>query len=417
MFKYLGCATASHQIEGYTDNDWSRWEIRHANRLASSFNQVFSHLPEDIFHRVKNAGQNSNNYISGVGADHYRLWQDDLNILRDLKLNSYRFSIEWSRVEPKRGVFNHEAVEFYKAVVQKLLDMKVEPFLTLWHFTTPNWIVESGDFFNKKNREAFVKYAVYIVSELKKVNKDLKYIVIFNEPSIYSVHVYITRDWLDKASLLKAIRAPFLFASLYKEVYTALKEKFPDLQISIAKNIILTKAVGMNPFGYINSAIVNVFHNLIWLDLIRSKLDWIGINFYSYNIINGFRLANKNDKVSDLGWGLMPDKIYDAIMTVWNRYGKPIIITENGLADATDRYRRWFIKESIKGLKKSINDGAQVDGYLHWSLLDNFEWDKGFWPRFGLVEVDYTTKKRSIRQSAYALFEYAHKLLEYNYNE
>jgi beta-glucosidase len=173
----------------------------------------------------------------------------------------------------------------------------------------------------------------------------------------------------------------------------------------------------MNPLGYINSAMMNMFHNLVWLDLIRSKLDWIGINFYFYSIINGCRLVNKNDKVSDLGWWLTPDKIYDAIMMVWERYGKSIIITENGLADATDRYRRWFIKESIKGLKKSINDGAKVDGYLHWSLLDNFEWDKGFWPRFGLVEVDYTTKKRSIRQSAYALFEYAHKYLGYNCNE
>ena len=108
---------------------------------------------------------------------------------------------------------------------------------------------------------------------------------------------------------------------------------------------------------------------------------------------------------------MQPDKIGDLLIQVWNRYHLPIVITENGLADSEDRYREWFIEETMKSLQRAEKSGVDVRGYLHWSLLDNFEWDKGYWPKFGLVSVEVKTNKRSVRNSAYSLAKYAKKYL------
>ncbi|MEK7074819.1 MAG: family 1 glycosylhydrolase, partial [Patescibacteria group bacterium] len=139
--------------------------------------------------------------------------------------------------------------------------------------------------------------------------------------------------------------------------------------------------------------------NFYFLNRIKNHQDFIGLNHYSHNRINyGFN-KNENQKVSDMGWELYPEAIYHVLMDL-KLYNKPIYITENGLADAKDQKRGWFIFETLKWIHKAIEQGADVKGYLHWSLMDNVELDKGFWPRFGLLEIDRETLERKIRPSA-----------------
>ena len=422
MFKYLGASTSSHQIEGNVNNDWIRWELKTANNLAKNFDKNFSWLPNDIFDRVKVFGRNPKNYISDKVVDHYHRYKEDLQILKTLKLNSYRFSIEWARVEPERGKYSRDGIEFYKNIIKELKKLNITPFITLWHFTNPTWVVDSGWLFNKKNRKAFVNYAEKIVTELKAVNQDIKFIMTVNEPYVYIGQNFGTGSWVQRKNIFKLIRSPFIFRKIHIETYKRLKQKFPDLQISFAKNMSLTEASKNTVFNNLWVKLQMFVVAYSFLDFTKKYVDWIGINYYFFNtvdfylkyIFNGFKHTNnKNDKVSDLGWWLRPDKIGDLLIKVWNRYHIPIIITENGLADAEDQYRSWFIEETMKSLKRAENKGVDIQGYLHWALLDNFEWDKGYWPRFGLVEVNFNTGKRTIRKSAYDLYNFANKFLNF----
>ena len=425
MFKYLGTSTASHQIEGETHNDWERWELANAERLAKEFDKNFNWLPKDIFDRVKKYGRDPKNYISDKVIDHYHKYKEDLSLLPKLGLNSYRFSIEWARVEPERGKYSEEGIEFYKNIIRELKKLNITPFITLWHFTNPTWVVDSGWLFNKENQEAFLKYAEKIISELKEVNPEIKFVMTFNEPGVFTGASFFAGIWVLKKSFIKGIRALFIFPKMHNRTYDLLKRKYPDLQVSYAKNM------GLLETGYKNKFLSLIFIPMtklyLWLadfmfvEMTKRHIDWLGINFYYYSNIryfikyltSGRKYAEPGRKVNDMGWWLQPDKIGDLLIQVWNRYHLPIVITENGLADSEDIYREWFIEETMKSLRRAEKSGVDVQGYLHWSLLDNFEWDKGYWPKFGLVSVDVKTGKRSIRKSAYSLVEYAKKYLTF----
>jgi beta-glucosidase len=141
--------------------------------------------------------------------------------------------------------------------------------------------------------------------------------------------------------------------------------------------------------------------NWWFLDRIKDSLDFIGLNYYFTEYRNWWgKTANPKSPINDLGWYMEPSGIYPLLIKLWNRYKKPIIITENGLADAKDTHRQWWLQETIQALQKALADGVDLRGYLHWSLLDNFEWAYGWWPKFGLVAVDRETMRRTLRPSA-----------------
>ncbi|MCB9790715.1 family 1 glycosylhydrolase [Candidatus Nomurabacteria bacterium] len=135
------------------------------------------------------------------------------------------------------------------------------------------------------------------------------------------------------------------------------------------------------------------------MNRIANFQDFLGINFYNRNKMLFWKIKNDNKKRSDMGWELYPQGLYNATQKMYSRYKKPIYITETGLADSHDQDREWYIKKNIEAMSRALKEGIDIKGYLHWSLLDNFEWDKGFWPRFGLIEVDFKTQKRKVRQS------------------
>ena len=386
---FFGAATSSHQVEGGCFNDWSEWEKKNAYRLSHIANRYY----------------NTNNYISGRACDHYHKFKEDFKLAKKLGANAHRFSIEWSRIEPKEGEFNYNEIKHYQEVIDELRKLKIEPFITLWHFTLPVWLADKKGWENKKAGEYFLRYVKKIVSELKNV----RFFITLNEPEVYASQSYFYSSWPpQKKSFFSYLKVLNNLIKAHKLAYQVIKNINPKLQVGLVTNNTYFEVAGINPFHYLLKKAADWWNNEYFLNKTAKNLDFIGLNYYFHNRIDWRFNNNSSDKryatsdmrFSDMGWELYPEGIYRVLCDL-KKYQKPIIITENGLADKNDQYRAWFIGETLKNIQQAISEGVDVRGYLHWSLLDNFEWDKGFWPRFGLIEIDYKTLKRTPRQSAY----------------
>lgn len=380
-----GASTSSHQVEGGNKNDWTRWET---SKKRLEFLEKSG--------LIKKYGLE--NFISGKATDHYNLFEKDFELAKELGHNATRFSIEWSRIEPEEGVFNQNEIEHYRKVIKKLRELKIEPFVTLWHFTNPLWFSEIGGWENKKSQYYFSRYAKKIGETL---GEEINFWITLNEPEIYTLESFTLGLWPpNKKNIFSSINTIKNMIAAHKAAYNELKKINFKSNVGIAKNNIYFEAYGKNPFNKILKKIADHFWNYYFLNKIDSAQDFIGLNYYFHSRIKKFIFnQNENIKVSDIGWELYPEGIYHLLKEL-ERYKKPIYITENGLADSADKNRGWYILEILKNVKKAIDEGVDVRGYFHWSLIDNFEWDKGFWPKFGLIEIDYKTFERKPRPSA-----------------
>jgi beta-glucosidase len=178
-----------------------------------------------------------------------------------------------------------------------------------------------------------------------------------------------------------------------------MKKKYPSLQIGIAKHQVYFETASPTFWNTMLKRIADYVWNEWWLNRIQNFQDFIGLNHYNRNVIDGWYGKNPNRVQTDFGWEFWPESLEFAVREL-SGYGKPIYITENGLADANDTLREQFLPRALAALHRSLQAGADVRGYMYWSLLDNFEWDKGFWPRFGLIAVDRSTQERVVRPSA-----------------
>jgi len=390
---YWGSATSAHQVEGGNHNDWSEWEKKNAERLAKEAKEKWQPWQQEKFPEMFNP----ENYISGRACDHYHLYEQDFDIAKKLGHNAHRFSIEWSRIEPEQGKFNEKEIEHYRKVILALKKRGIEPFVTLWHWTNPLWIRDMGGWENKKITDYFERYAEKISNAL---GENVKFWITLNEPEIYASNSYFAGVWPpQKKNLFAYLRVLNNLIKAHRKAYGVIKKANSNSKIGIAKNNIYFEAYQNKLVNRVLKKFIDWWWNFYFLNRIRNHQDFIGLNHYFHNRINyGFN-KNENKKISDIGWELYPEAIYYVLKDL-KRFNKPIYITENGLADGGDKKRSWFILESLKNIGKAINEGVNVRGYLHWSLMDNFEWDKGFWPRFGLVEVNYKTLERKIRPSA-----------------
>lgn len=407
---YWGAAASAHQVEGGNNNDWSVWEKENAEWLAGEVKKKRPKWQQEKFPEMLDP----RNYVSSRACGHYNRFEEDFDIAKSLGHNAHRFSIEWSRIEPAEGKFNEAEIEHYRKVIRSLRERGMEPFVTLWHWPVPLWLRDKGGWESRETPKYFARYAEKIVSEFK---NDVKFWVTLNEPEVYTSLSYLIGIWppqkknpisyfLVLRNLIKAHRA----------VYEAIKKIRPDAQVGIAKNNVYFSTDSDSFQNQLLKRLADWWWNSYFLNQISNRvykrLDFIGLNYYFHNNIKYNPLAgpagwfnqNENKIVSDIGWELYPEGIYHVLKDL-QKYGKPVYITENGLADAKDEKRGWFIKESLKNVHRAIQEGADVRGYFYWSLLDNFEWDKGFWPRFGLVEVDYKSMERKIRPSAKAYAE------------
>lgn len=396
----FGAGTSSHQVEGNTNNDWTQWEKQTARKRAQESIARFSHVPH--WTDLQKEAANPHNYISGIACDHYRRFEEDFDIAQSLGHNAHRFSIEWSRIEPSEGVFDEAAIEHYRKVLRALKQRGMTPFVTLWHFMLPVWLAEKGGLESTDFPKYFKRYSEKIAQTL---GEDIPFWITLNEPDVIASHAYLRGEWPpQKKSFVSFIRVVHHLISAHKQSYTVIKQFFPKAQMGIAKHQVAFEMAHDTHINRLLQKTAHYFWNQWFLNRIRHHQDFIGLNHYGRNVIdNGFG-KNPNERVTDFGWEFYPESLYQALMEL-KPYDKPIYITENGLADASDILRQEFIPRALACVHKAIADGADVRGYLHWSLLDNSELARGFWLRFGLVEVNYATQKRTCRPSALAYAE------------
>ncbi|KPJ56128.1 hypothetical protein AMJ49_05670 [Parcubacteria bacterium DG_74_2] len=368
-----GSATSSHQVEGDNiHNDW--WEAEQAGKLK---------------------------YKSGKACDHYNQYEQDFDLIKKLNQNAYRFSIEWSRIEPREGEFNQKEIEYYRKMLLALKKRDIKIMLTLHHFTTPLWLAKKGDWANPKVIFYFSRFAERVFNEYQDL---VDFWVTINEPfSVYATHGYLLGVFPPKK------RNPILFLKVvknqiivHKKIYKIFHKLKPDIKVGIAKNnAYFEPYFSKSPLDKLSVALAHYFGNEYFLNKIKNYQDFIGLNYYFHRkILFPFFEKNENKIKSDLNWEIYPKGIYYVLKEL-KKYQKPVYITENGLADAKDRLRKDFIKDHLFWIHKAIEEGVDVRGYFHWSLMDNFEWAEGFSPRFGLIEIDYKTMERKPRSSAY----------------
>lgn len=405
---YWGAATSAHQVEGGNHNDWSEWEYANCERLAAEaarrHAKTCTRIPDYILNPPA-GGPNPlqpENYISGRACDHYNRYEQDFDIVKQLGHNAHRFSIEWSRVEPEEGKFNEEAIEHYRKVILALRARGVEPFVTLWHWTMPPWVRDKGGVEGKNFPCYFAFYAKYIVEKLK---GEANIWITLNEPTSVIFNSYKRGAWPpQKKSFISAQRVFKNLAQAHKSAYAEIHKVQNNALVGFANILTFYEPASRFFLDKLSTVVAEYFGNKKFFRLTGDTHDFFAVQYYMHAKISFPSKSNiKGDNNSDMGWEIYPEGICHLLKDL-KKYDKPIYITENGLADARDEKRAKFIKDHLLWINKAIQEGVDVRGYFYWSLLDNFEWDKGFWPRFGLVEVDYKTLERKIRPSAW---EYA----------
>ncbi len=416
-----GSATSSHQIEGNnTHNDWWAWE-----QLG----------------RVKTS--------SGKACDHYHRYQEDLEIIASLGHNAYRFSIEWSRLEPEENQWSSAGFAFYESILKNLRSKNIEPIVTLHHFTNPAWFAEKGGWENPEAAKYFLRFLDRV---LEAFSSYVNYWITFNEPLIYIYFSYMDGKWPPgKKSISDATQVLYRLIQTHVQAYIKIHDFYDQrlktqVWVSIAKHVSwftparkhhwLDRLSTWFRHWFFNEMLVDALHRgflffpgIFCEPLPRAQtLDFIGVNYYTRDFIRFGGLnfpgllgesdekSKHQDQISELnqmGWEVYPEGLY-LILGRLKRFQLPIIITENGICALHDEQRERFIRSHMSAVLKARHEGADIRGFFYWSLVDNFEWADGFDPRFGLVEVDYQTFQRKVRNSAQIFSELCRNIVQEN---
>ncbi len=376
-----GAATSAHQVEGQNiHSDWWNWEIKH----------------QPIDKR------------SGSADNQYNLFEDDFQLLASLGHNTHRLSIEWARIEPEEGDFIASEIEHYKKILSSLKDKKIKIMLTLNHFTLPLWVSKKGGWTNSQTVEYFIRFIKTIIPSLSPL---VDFWITINEPNVLVWGGYIEGSWPpQQKSFLKATQVTWNLASAHRKAYDLIHKVIPNAKVGIAYNVSSYNALHKdNIKETVLEWSMNFFGNHFFYQLTGKTHDFLGLNYYFNRDIDFegksqlpqlFDVRKAKKEVSDLGWEIYPQGMFEILMD-FTSYQLPIYITENGIASTNDHRRIRFLLSYLTEIYHAIAAGADVRGYIHWSLIDNFEWAEGFEPRFGLIEVDYQTQKRIPRSSAF----------------
>ncbi len=404
-----GASSSSHQVEGGTVNDWSVWELAHASDLAKHAqarlsSAVYHHLTTlPIWEEIKDQAADPKNYVSGQGVDHYRRYKEDFDLAASLNLNALRFSLEWSRIEPVEGQWNQEAIDHYHDYIAELKKRGITPMLNIWHWTMPIWFTEKGGLKKRRNLKYFYRFVQKIADEYA---HEVKYIITLNEPNVYTTLSYLTGEWPpQEKSGISFIRVYWNLTRVHRHSYRILKKANPRLLVGIAAQLAnIASKRPHNLMDILETEWMRYLWNWWFIRRMRKEQDFVGFNYYFTDYYRFGKFDGPADPplpYSDLGWYMEPDGLYPLLLRVWDHYKIPIIITENGLADQNDTYRQWWLEQTILAMEKAIGEGVDLRGYFHWSLLDNFEWSTGWWPKFGLISVDREHgMTRTVRPSA-----------------
>ena len=428
----LGAATAAHQVEG--------------NNIHSDY-WLMEHMPHTNF------AEPSLNAV-----DHYSRYEEDIKLMAKAGLNSYRFSIEWARVEPEQGIIDEKEIEHYRKVLICCRENGIEPVVTMMHFTSPAWLIRNGGWESEETIEAFASYCRKVVEKLGDL---MNYVVTINEANmglqVAAIAERYKRQMMAKMqtmmqtgasqggsgmegvaqigmnfnSMMENMKAqkmenmeafgtpePQTFVSgrtpegdiLVMRAHLAAKEAMkqvkPSLQIGLSLSLHDIQAV---PGGEENAAREWEEEFLHYLPYIKGD-DFFGLQNYTRSLIgaDGIQPVPEGGETTPMDYEFYPKSLGNVIRRVHSAFEKeqvrmPIMVTENGIAVSDDTRREAFIEEATDGVKSCIEDNIPVVGYLYWSLMDNFEWQKGFSMTFGLIAVDRSTMERIPKKSLFLL--------------
>lgn len=419
-----GVATASCQIEGAWDEDGK----------GESIWDRFSHTP----------GMVQDGDTGDIACDHYHRWHEDVALMKELGLKAYRFSIAWPRILPTgRGVVNQAGIDFYSHLVDALLEAGIEPYVTLYHWDLPQALQEEGGWPDRMSVDAFVEYADVASRAL---GDRVKHWITFNEPWVSAFVGYFEgRHAPGIKDLPKALVASHHLLLAHGKSVPVIRKNSPNAQVGItlnlhpseaASNSAADRAAAYYNDGYINRWFLDPICGRGYpLDMVRHydvdmgfvqtddleqisiPVDFLGANYYTRNVLrsntlleeeNAPRTIFRNDEITEMGWEVYPEGIYNLLGRLHFDYNFPAIyISENGAAfkdqvvdgQVDDPQRLSYIKRHLQQVHRAIEMGVPVKGYFVWSLMDNFEWAYGYSKRFGLIYVDYETQQRILKSS------------------
>lgn len=397
-----GTATSSHQVEGdNTNNDWWTWE------------QESGHIHQG--------------HKSGKACDWWGgRWQEDLDRAAESGQNAHRLSIEWSRVEPSAAIWQDSALDYYRHIIRGALERNLKPMVTLHHFTNPIWVADQGGWSNPGIVSLYERYVRKVVNALHDL---VDMWVTINEPNVYYVASYLKGVWPPGKKNLKLV--PLVIKNLlmaHAAAYYAIHEIQPEGRVGLAHNYRgfrpanprnpLDRGVAKLKMGGFNNLFPRALfdgrvHFLIWKDRIpevAGTQDFFGLNYYTVEnssfsirqLTDAWEAFSFPDDVDLSPHGSIanePTGMWDALQWAHN-FDLPIYITENGIEDDEDSIRPRYIASHLRQVWRAVNFNWRVRGYFHWSLVDNFEWERGWSQRFGLWELDNETQKRRKRPSA-----------------
>lgn len=401
-----GAATAAHQVEGdNTFSDWWQWETAPEPKAP---------LAEP----------------SGAACDHYRRYREDLRLLADLGLNTYRFSVEWARVEPSEGRLDPAALDHYADVVDTCLALGITPIVTLQHFTLPQWLQQDGGWLHPRMPERFARYAQIVVEEL---GDRVTYYCTINEPGGMIANGYLGLErWPPfRESYTDFRQAADNLVATHRRARDVIRETRPGAKVG------MTHALQDWHADAGGEHLVRWFRHVLEDRYLEpcDEDDFIGVQTYtsidvdlprvlrrlargatrSSTLVDKVvlpeirrqsrRLAETGDpnaeRRTQMGYAYAPAAVEATTRRVAERFpGTELLITEHGIGTDDDTERVDYIREGLAAVHRMIEAGLPVTAYVHWSLLDNFEWNLGYRPTFGLVAVDRGTQARTVKPSA-----------------
>jgi beta-glucosidase len=367
-----GTATAAHQVEGGNwNNDWWLWEHTPSSGCAEP---------------------------SGDACDSWNRWLEDVELVADMALGTYRFSLEWSRIEPEEGEWSDAAMARYRAICQALLDRGIQPTVTLHHFTTPRWVVDRGGWEDPATAQRFARFCGRAAGELHDV---VGRVCTINEPNVVALCGWLAGVFPPgKQDVDLRRRVNETFVQAHRMAVDAVRAAAPGVPVGLTLAMSELEVVdgGEAKADRIRRGMEDIYLNAVAGD------DFLGVQTYTRQRVgpDGVLGPGPDVPVTGMGWEYRPEALEATLRRAWEYTDRavPLLVTENGIATDDDQQRIAYLQAALQGVGRCLEDGIDVRGYLHWSLLDNFEWARGYAPHFGLVSVERPGFTRTPKPSA-----------------
>ena len=386
-----GAATAAHQVEGNNVNS-DLW--------------VLEHLKPSMYAEP-----------SGDACDHYHRYREDIALVASLGLNTYRFSIEWARIEPEQGAFSRAELEHYRRMLATCHEHGLLPMVTFWHFTAPRWFAGLGGWENPGAGDLFTRYTERAAKHLGDL---IGSATTFNEPNLPALLQWIfarmPQNPFQGAPAMLQQAAHAIGAERFSAFLVGDPAKQRDVMVpahhramaamksgpgkyAVGLNLAMSDDQAVGPDSQRDAKRAALYEP--WLDA-AGKSDFVGVQTYTRSRVgkDGDLPPEPGAELTQMGYEFWPEALEQTIRYAAGRAKVPVFVTENGIGTEDDTRRIEYIKRALAGVRNCLNDKIDVRGYIHWSLLDNFEWNFGFRPKFGLVAVDRETQTRTPKPSA-----------------